>query len=124
MFDETFVLSTALKNLETPEGPSLQRKNLILQLKAEALIKIADAGAAEEAINALKQVFSLIKCSLRRKHSHLCALKIQAVYFPHLLFTFCVVYTAPTNYAVINSFTPLPLPLPCFLGFSTTSFNS
>uniref|UniRef100_A0A669R1N4 Tetratricopeptide repeat domain 37 n=1 Tax=Phasianus colchicus TaxID=9054 RepID=A0A669R1N4_PHACC len=69
LFDETFVLSTALKNLEIPEGPSLQRKNLILQLKAEALIKISDAEAAEEAINALEQVFSLVKCSLRKKIS-------------------------------------------------------
>ncbi|OXB66908.1 hypothetical protein ASZ78_013569 [Callipepla squamata] len=45
----------ALKNLGTSEGP-MQRKNLILQLKAEALIKIADAEAAEEAINALEQI--------------------------------------------------------------------
>lgn len=54
--DAVLSCNQALKNLETPEGPSLQRKNLILQLKAEALIKIADAGAAEEAINALKQI--------------------------------------------------------------------
>ncbi|XP_065601657.1 superkiller complex protein 3 [Cyrtonyx montezumae] len=45
----------ALKNLETSEGP-MQRKNLILQLKVEALIKIADAEAAEEAIDALEQI--------------------------------------------------------------------
>ncbi|OXB75710.1 UNVERIFIED_CONTAM: hypothetical protein H355_016227 [Colinus virginianus] len=45
----------ALKNLEISEGP-MQRKNLILQLKAEALIKIADAEAAEEAINTLEQI--------------------------------------------------------------------
>lgn len=58
---ELFVLSTALKNLQTPDGATLQRKNLILQLKAEVLIKISDVGAAEEAINALEQVFPLIK---------------------------------------------------------------
>ncbi|XP_009951272.1 PREDICTED: tetratricopeptide repeat protein 37 [Leptosomus discolor] len=46
----------ALEALGTPEGPSLQWKNLILQLKAEALIKIADADAAEEAIKALEQI--------------------------------------------------------------------
>ncbi|NXL93266.1 TTC37 protein, partial [Alectura lathami] len=46
----------ALRSLGTPEGPSLQRKNLILQLKAEALIKIGDAEAAEEAIHALEQI--------------------------------------------------------------------
>lgn len=61
LLDETFVLSTALEALGTPEGPSLRWKNLILQLKAEALIKIADADAAEEAIKALEQVFSLTK---------------------------------------------------------------
>ncbi|XP_072215767.1 superkiller complex protein 3 [Excalfactoria chinensis] len=54
--DAVLSCNQALKNLETPEGPSLQRKNLILQLKAEALIKTADAGAAEEAINALEEV--------------------------------------------------------------------
>uniref|UniRef100_A0A8C3J9W8 Tetratricopeptide repeat domain 37 n=1 Tax=Calidris pygmaea TaxID=425635 RepID=A0A8C3J9W8_9CHAR len=47
--------------LGTPEGPNLQWKNRILQLKAEALIKIADADAAEEAIQSLEQVFSLTK---------------------------------------------------------------
>ena len=52
-------MSTALEALGTPEGPSLRWKNLILQLKAEALVKIADADAAEEAIKALEQVFSL-----------------------------------------------------------------
>ncbi|XP_065512362.1 superkiller complex protein 3 isoform X2 [Caloenas nicobarica] len=46
----------ALEALGTPEGPSLQWKNLILRLKAEALIKIADADAAEEAIKALEQI--------------------------------------------------------------------
>ncbi|NXQ87389.1 TTC37 protein, partial [Nyctibius grandis] len=46
----------ALEALGTPEGPSLRRKNLILQLKAEALIKIADADAAEAAIKALEQI--------------------------------------------------------------------
>ncbi|XP_021235950.1 tetratricopeptide repeat protein 37 [Numida meleagris] len=54
--DAVLSCNQALKNLETPEGSSLQQKNLILQLKAEALIKIADAEAAEEAINALEQV--------------------------------------------------------------------
>uniref|UniRef100_A0A8C4TUQ0 Tetratricopeptide repeat domain 37 n=1 Tax=Falco tinnunculus TaxID=100819 RepID=A0A8C4TUQ0_FALTI len=46
----------SLEAFQTPEGPSLRWKNLILQLKAEALIKIADADAAEEAIRALEQV--------------------------------------------------------------------
>ncbi|NXN17882.1 TTC37 protein, partial [Indicator maculatus] len=46
----------ALQALITAEGPSLRWKNLILQLKAEALIKTADAGAAEEAIQALEQI--------------------------------------------------------------------
>lgn len=55
-------MSTALKSLGNPESPSLQqKKDRILQLKAEALIKIGDADAAEEAINALEQVFSLTK---------------------------------------------------------------
>uniref|UniRef100_A0A8C4XJW5 Tetratricopeptide repeat domain 37 n=1 Tax=Falco tinnunculus TaxID=100819 RepID=A0A8C4XJW5_FALTI len=45
----------SLEAFQTPEGPSLRWKNLILQLKAEALIKIADADAAEEAIRALEQ---------------------------------------------------------------------
>uniref|UniRef100_A0A8C4XJG7 Tetratricopeptide repeat domain 37 n=1 Tax=Falco tinnunculus TaxID=100819 RepID=A0A8C4XJG7_FALTI len=56
LLDVTFLLSTALEAFQTPEGPSLRWKNLILQLKAEALIKIADADAAEEAIRALEQV--------------------------------------------------------------------
>lgn len=46
----------ALEALGAPEGPNLQRKNLALQLKAEALIKIADADAVEEAIRALEQI--------------------------------------------------------------------
>uniref|UniRef100_A0A493TI74 SKI3 subunit of superkiller complex n=1 Tax=Anas platyrhynchos platyrhynchos TaxID=8840 RepID=A0A493TI74_ANAPP len=47
----------ALKSLGNPESPSLQqKKDRILQLKAEALIKIGDANAAEEAINALEQI--------------------------------------------------------------------
>lgn len=47
----------ALKNLGNPESPTLQqKKDRILQLKAEALIKIGDADAAEEAINALEQI--------------------------------------------------------------------
>ncbi|NWR38286.1 TTC37 protein, partial [Tachuris rubrigastra] len=46
----------ALKALESPEGPNLRWKNLVLQLKAETLIKIADADAAEEAIKALEQI--------------------------------------------------------------------
>uniref|UniRef100_A0A8B9QKA2 Tetratricopeptide repeat domain 37 n=1 Tax=Apteryx owenii TaxID=8824 RepID=A0A8B9QKA2_APTOW len=54
-------LTEALKTLGPLESPGLQQKNLILQLKAEALIKIADADAAEEAIIALEQVFSLMK---------------------------------------------------------------
>uniref|UniRef100_A0A8C3PIE0 Tetratricopeptide repeat domain 37 n=1 Tax=Calidris pygmaea TaxID=425635 RepID=A0A8C3PIE0_9CHAR len=54
-------LTEALQALGTPEGPNLQWKNRILQLKAEALIKIADADAAEEAIQSLEQVFSLTK---------------------------------------------------------------
>ncbi|NWH75124.1 TTC37 protein, partial [Piaya cayana] len=45
-----------LEALITPMGPSLQWKNHILQLKAEALIKIGDADAAEEAIKALEQI--------------------------------------------------------------------
>ncbi|XP_062455877.1 superkiller complex protein 3 [Rhea pennata] len=46
----------ALKTLGPLESCDLQQKSLILQLKAEALIKIADADAAEEAINALEQI--------------------------------------------------------------------
>ncbi|NXP43609.1 TTC37 protein, partial [Heliornis fulica] len=46
----------ALDVLGTPEGPSLRWKNLILQVKAEALIKIGDADSAEEAIKALEQI--------------------------------------------------------------------
>uniref|UniRef100_A0A8C5UB28 Tetratricopeptide repeat domain 37 n=1 Tax=Malurus cyaneus samueli TaxID=2593467 RepID=A0A8C5UB28_9PASS len=44
------------RTLGTPEGPNLQWKSLALQLKAETLIKIADADAAEEAIKALQQI--------------------------------------------------------------------
>ncbi|KFV14108.1 Tetratricopeptide repeat protein 37, partial [Pterocles gutturalis] len=54
--DAVLSCNQALETLGTPEGPSLQWKNLILQLKAEALIKIADADAAEEAIKALEQI--------------------------------------------------------------------
>ncbi|NWR58481.1 TTC37 protein, partial [Bucorvus abyssinicus] len=46
----------ALEALGSPEGRSLQWKNLILQLKAEALLKIAHADAAEAAIKALEQI--------------------------------------------------------------------
>ncbi|NXS55940.1 TTC37 protein, partial [Brachypteracias leptosomus] len=54
--DVVLSCNQALEALGTPEGPSLRWKNLILQLKAEALIKIADADAAEEAIKALEQI--------------------------------------------------------------------
>ncbi|XP_005505066.2 superkiller complex protein 3 isoform X1 [Columba livia] len=54
--DAVLSCNQALEALGTPEGPSLRWKNLILQLKAEALIKIADADAAEEAIKALEQI--------------------------------------------------------------------
>ncbi|KAF4804620.1 Tetratricopeptide repeat protein 37 [Turdus rufiventris] len=46
----------ALEALGTADGPNLRWKNLVLQLKAETLIKIADADAAEEAINALELI--------------------------------------------------------------------
>ncbi|XP_018776123.1 SKI3 subunit of superkiller complex protein [Serinus canaria] len=46
----------ALEALGTPEGPNLRWKNLAFQLKAETLIKVADADAAEEAIKALEQI--------------------------------------------------------------------
>ncbi|XP_023800448.1 tetratricopeptide repeat protein 37 isoform X2 [Cyanistes caeruleus] len=46
----------ALQALGTTEGPNFRWKTLALQLKAEALIKIADANAAEEAIKALEQI--------------------------------------------------------------------
>ncbi|XP_041278143.1 tetratricopeptide repeat protein 37 isoform X4 [Onychostruthus taczanowskii] len=49
----------ALEALGTPEGPNLQWKNLAFQLKAETLIKIADADAADEAIKALEQAAKL-----------------------------------------------------------------
>ncbi|XP_037228601.1 SKI3 subunit of superkiller complex protein isoform X1 [Falco biarmicus] len=54
--DAVLSCNQALEAFQTPEGPSLRWKNLILQLKAEALIKIADADAAEEAIRALEQI--------------------------------------------------------------------
>ncbi|NXD10853.1 TTC37 protein, partial [Nothocercus nigrocapillus] len=46
----------ALKTVGPLGSSGLQQKNLILQLKAEALIKIANADAAEEAINVLEQI--------------------------------------------------------------------
>ncbi|NWI14464.1 TTC37 protein, partial [Crypturellus soui] len=46
----------ALKILGSLESSALEQKNLILQLKAEALIKIGNADAAEEAINVLEQI--------------------------------------------------------------------
>ncbi|XP_074789347.1 superkiller complex protein 3 [Athene noctua] len=54
--DAVLTCNQALEVLGIPEGPSLRWKNLILQLKAEALIKIGDADAAEEAIKALEQI--------------------------------------------------------------------
>lgn len=54
--DSVLSCNQALEALGTPEGPSLRWKNLILQLKAEALIKIADVDAAEEAIKAVEQI--------------------------------------------------------------------
>ncbi|NXU78745.1 TTC37 protein, partial [Oreotrochilus melanogaster] len=54
--DAVLSCSRALKALGAPGGPTLRLKNLILRLKAEALIKIADADAAEEAIKSLEQV--------------------------------------------------------------------
>ncbi|XP_051499454.1 SKI3 subunit of superkiller complex protein isoform X2 [Apus apus] len=54
--DAVLSCNQALEALGTPEGPSLQLKNLILQLKAEALIKMADVYSAEEAIKALEQI--------------------------------------------------------------------
>ncbi|NXL35437.1 TTC37 protein, partial [Glaucidium brasilianum] len=54
--DAVLTCNQALEALGIPEGPSLRWKNLILQLKAEALIKIGDADAAEEAIKALDQI--------------------------------------------------------------------
>ncbi|XP_032848977.1 tetratricopeptide repeat protein 37 [Tyto alba] len=54
--DAVLSCNQALEALGTHESPSLQWKNLILQLKAEALIKIANADAAEEAIKALEQI--------------------------------------------------------------------
>ncbi|NWX70431.1 TTC37 protein, partial [Alca torda] len=54
--DAVLSCNQAFKALGTPEDPSLRWKNRILQLKAEALIKIADADAAEEAIQSLEQI--------------------------------------------------------------------
>ncbi|NXY84906.1 TTC37 protein, partial [Alcedo cyanopectus] len=54
--DAVLSCNQALDALGTPEGPSLHWKNLVLRLKAEALIKLSDADAAEEAIKALEQV--------------------------------------------------------------------
>ncbi|KFO10173.1 Tetratricopeptide repeat protein 37 [Balearica regulorum gibbericeps] len=54
--DAVLSCNQALEALGTPEGHSLHWKNLSLRLKAEALIKIADADAAEEAIKALEQI--------------------------------------------------------------------
>ncbi|XP_030326791.1 tetratricopeptide repeat protein 37 isoform X1 [Strigops habroptila] len=54
--DAVLSCNQALKALGTSEGPSLRWKNLMLLLKAEALIKITDANAAEEAIRAIEQI--------------------------------------------------------------------
>ncbi|KAM6036199.1 superkiller complex protein 3 isoform 2-T4 [Theristicus caerulescens] len=54
--DAVLSCNQALEVLGTPVGPTLRWKNLILQLKAESLIKIADTDAAEEAIKALEQI--------------------------------------------------------------------
>ncbi|KAM6392204.1 superkiller complex protein 3 isoform 2-T3 [Rhynochetos jubatus] len=54
--DAVLSCNQALKALGTLEGSGLRWKNLILQLKAEALIKVPDADAAEEAIQALEQI--------------------------------------------------------------------
>ncbi|NXG82688.1 TTC37 protein, partial [Stercorarius parasiticus] len=54
--DAVLSCNQGFKALGTPEGPGLWWKNRILQLKAEALIKIADADAAEEAIQSLEQI--------------------------------------------------------------------
>ncbi|NWH60477.1 TTC37 protein, partial [Geococcyx californianus] len=54
--DTVLSCNQALEALETPEGHSYRWKNRILQLKAEALIKIGDADAAEEAVKALDQI--------------------------------------------------------------------
>uniref|UniRef100_A0A8C3UC71 Tetratricopeptide repeat domain 37 n=1 Tax=Catharus ustulatus TaxID=91951 RepID=A0A8C3UC71_CATUS len=51
----------ALEAFGTADGPNLQWKNLALQLKAETLIKIADADAVEEAIKALELVLLFTK---------------------------------------------------------------
>ncbi|KFQ92455.1 Tetratricopeptide repeat protein 37 [Nipponia nippon] len=54
--DAVLSCNEALEVLGTPEDPTLRWKNLILQLKAESLIKIANTDAAEEAIKALEQI--------------------------------------------------------------------
>ncbi|XP_008935057.1 PREDICTED: tetratricopeptide repeat protein 37-like, partial [Merops nubicus] len=54
--DTVLSCKQALEAFGTPKGSSLRWKNLILQLKAEALIKIATADAAEEAIKTLDQI--------------------------------------------------------------------
>ncbi|KAM9367468.1 superkiller complex protein 3 [Phaethornis superciliosus] len=54
--DAVLSCNRALEALGTPGSPSLRLKNLVLRLKAEALIKIAGADAAEEAIKSLEQV--------------------------------------------------------------------
>ncbi|NWI85017.1 TTC37 protein, partial [Pitta sordida] len=46
----------AIKALGILEDPNLQWKNLALQLKAETLIKLGGADAAEEAIEALEEI--------------------------------------------------------------------
>uniref|UniRef100_A0A8C0JB40 SKI3 subunit of superkiller complex n=1 Tax=Chelonoidis abingdonii TaxID=106734 RepID=A0A8C0JB40_CHEAB len=58
----------AVKRLtEDDDGGNLQQKYIALRLKAEALIKIADADAAEEAISTLEQVAQQLVLS----HPHL-----------------------------------------------------
>ncbi|NXI52581.1 TTC37 protein, partial [Chloroceryle aenea] len=54
--DAVLSCNQALDAFRTAESPSLQWKNLVLQLKAEALIRIGGADAAEEAIKALEQI--------------------------------------------------------------------
>ncbi|NXD86715.1 TTC37 protein, partial [Halcyon senegalensis] len=54
--DAVLACNQALDTIGTAGGPCSQWKNPVLQLKAEALIKIGDADAAEEAIKALDQI--------------------------------------------------------------------
>ncbi|RMC17980.1 hypothetical protein DUI87_04854 [Hirundo rustica rustica] len=70
----------ALEALGNPEGPNFQWKNLALQLKAETLIKIADADAAEEAIKALEQslILDLHLNYSKSSHSFLNAIERKA----------------------------------------------